>query len=171
MKRIFIAAFLVFAAWATAGGQRNGYLSLMKTRFSLCFLATALFLFCHSAQAQVVVIANASVKGSDFSTAELRDIFTGASSTLKGNSVVGPVLLKQGITHEEFLSHYVGKSDSAFRASWRSLIFSGQGTMPHTVDSEAAVVEYVAHTPGSVGYISRNTPHEGVKTLAVRESR
>lgn len=118
--------------------------------------------------APVVIIANPSIKGSEFSTSDLRDVFTGASSTLKGASSVGPVLLKQGTAHEEFLTRYIGKSDSAFRATWRSLVFSGQGSMPHTVDSEAAVVEYVAHTPGAVGYISRNTPHEGVKTLAVR---
>ncbi len=119
-------------------------------------------------QAQVLIIANPSIKGSDFSTGDLRDVFTGASSTLKGASSVGPVLLKQGTAHEEFLSRYIGKSDTAFRASWRSLVFSGQGTMPRTLDSEAAVVEYVAHTPNALGYISRNTPHEGVKTLAVR---
>ena len=118
--------------------------------------------------AAVLIIANPSIKGSDFSTSDLRDVFTGASSTLKGASSIGPVLLKQGTVHEEFLNRYIGKSDTAFRAYWRSLVFSGQGTLPRTLDSEAAVVEYVAHTPGAVGYISRNTPHEGVKTLAVR---
>ena len=118
--------------------------------------------------APVLIIANPSIKGSNFSTSDLRDVFTGASSTLKGASSIGPVLLKQGPAHEEFLTRYIGKSDSAFRAYWRSLVFSGQGTMPRTLDSEAAVVEYVAHTPGAIGYISRATPHEGVKTLAVR---
>jgi hypothetical protein len=40
--------------------------------------------------------------------------------------------------------------------------------MPRTLDSEAAVVDFVAHTPGAIGYINRTTPHEGVKTLIVR---
>jgi ABC-type phosphate transport system substrate-binding protein len=40
--------------------------------------------------------------------------------------------------------------------------------MPKSLDSEAAVVDYVAHNPGAIGYISKATPHDGVKVLAVR---
>jgi ABC-type phosphate transport system substrate-binding protein len=120
------------------------------------------------AHAQVLVIANPGIAASDVSKSDLRDLFTGASSTLKGGTRVVPVLLKDGSVHAEMLSLYVGKSDSAFRANWRSLLFSGEGVMPRTLDSEAAVVEYVARTPGAIGYISRTTPHDGVKILVVR---
>ena len=120
------------------------------------------------AQAQVVVIANLGVKSADVQAADLRDVFLGASSTLRDGSHVTPVLLKTGQVSDGFLTLYVGKSDAAFRASWRSLLFSGQGVMPRTLDSEAAVVDFVAHTPGAIGYINRTTPHEGVKTLIVR---
>jgi len=68
---------------------------------------------------------------------------------LKDGSHVTPVLLKSGAAHEEFLSAYVGKNDSAFRAGWRSLVFSGQASMPKSLDSEAAVVEFVAHNAGA----------------------
>ena len=40
--------------------------------------------------------------------------------------------------------------------------------MPKSIDSEAAMVEYVAHNPGAIGYIGKATPHEGVKVLAVK---
>jgi ABC-type phosphate transport system substrate-binding protein len=116
----------------------------------------------------VVVIANPGVRASEVSAADLRDLFSGASSTFRDGSHVTPVLLRAGLVNDEFLVRYIGKSDSAFRANWRSLLFSGQGVMPRTLDSEAAVVEYVAHTPGAVGYIARTSPHEGVKILSVR---
>lgn len=125
-------------------------------------------LLCRHTQAQVVVIANNSVKSADVSSADLRDVFTGTSTTFKDGSRVIPVLLKQGTVNDGFLTLYVGKSDAAFRAGWRSLLFSGQGAIPRTLESEAAVVEYVAHTAGAVGYIAHTTPHEGVKVLAVR---
>jgi ABC-type phosphate transport system substrate-binding protein len=132
-------------------------------------LVAACALFCSAGvQAQVVVIANPSVKSADVSKNDLRDVFTGASSSFKDGSHVTPVLLKSGAAHEEFLSSYIGKNDTAFRATWRSLVFSGQATMPKSVDSDAAVVEYVAHNTGAVGYISKATPHEGVKVLAIR---
>ncbi len=121
-----------------------------------------------SMAAQVVVIANPSVKSAEVSTADLREVFTGNSSTFKDGSHVTPVLLKQGTVNDGFLTLHVGKSDAAFRASWRSLLFSGQGAMPRTLDSEAAMVEYVAHTAGAVGYINHSTPHDGVKILGVR---
>jgi ABC-type phosphate transport system substrate-binding protein len=120
------------------------------------------------AQAQVLVIANAGVKAGDVSKSDLRDLFTGASSSLKDGSHVTLVILKQGPANDEFLSLYVGKSDSAFRAGWRSLLFSGQGVMPKIMESEMAMVEYVAHTPGAIGYVAKATPHDGVKTLTVR---
>jgi len=140
---------------------------MKKVLFSLVVAAYAL-IFLPQAHAQMVVIANPSVKSADVSKSDLKDLFTGASSSFKDGSHVTPVLLKAGAVHEEFLSSYVGKNDTAFRASWRSLVFSGQATMPKSLESEAAVVEYVAHNAGAVGYISKATPHEGVKVLTVR---
>jgi hypothetical protein len=119
------------------------------------------------AQAQAIVIANPSVKAAEVSKNDLKDVFTGASSSLAGSKVT-PVLLKGGAANDEFLSSYVGKSDGAFMAGWRSLVFSGQASMPKTIDSEAAMAEYVAHTPGAVGYIGKATAHEGVKVLEVK---
>jgi len=138
-------------------------------RASLFPLATLLLLAApQRAHAQVVVIANSSVSANEISRDDLRDLFTGAASSVKGGSNVSPVLLKGGAAHEEFLNLYVGKSDAAFRAGWRSLLFSGQSTMPRTFDSDAEIVEYVARTHGAVGYISRSSSHAGVKTLAVK---
>jgi ABC-type phosphate transport system substrate-binding protein len=132
------------------------------------FLFATAFLFAAHANGQAVVIANPSVKATDVSKNDLRDVFTGAATSLKDGSHVVPVLLKQGGAHDEFLSAYIGKNDTAFRASWRSLVFSGQATMPKSLDSESAVVEYVAHNAGAIGYIGKATPHEGVKVLVVR---
>ena len=140
----------------------------MKKLFLAFMLIAAASIFSVHVQAQAIVIANPSVKSADVSKGDLRDVFTGASTSLKDGSRVTPVLLKQGGAHDEFLAAYIGKNDTAFRASWRSLVFSGQATMPKSLDSEAAVVDYVAHNTGAIGYISKATPHDGVKVLAVR---
>ena len=131
-------------------------------------ILSASSLFIASAQAQVIVIANPSVKATSISKSDLREVFTGGTPTLKDGSSVTPVLLKQGHTHEEFLKTYVGKDDSALRTTWRSLVFSGQASMPKSLESEAAVVEYVSHTAGAVGYISKATAHDGVKLVDIQ---
>ncbi len=139
----------------------------MRKRFISLFFALGVLVLAGNARAQAIVIANPGVKASDVSKSDLRDVFTGGSTSI-GGSQVTPVLLKSGEAHDEFLRTYVGKNDTAFRAGWRSLVFSGQASMPKTVDSEAAMVEYVAHTPGAIGYVGSGAPHEGVKVLAVR---
>jgi hypothetical protein len=117
------------------------------------------------ARAQMVIVSN-NVKASEVSKSDLKDIFLGASSTLGGTHVT-PALLKAGAVNDAFLSAYIGKSDLAFRTGWRSLVFSGEATMPRSFDSDAAMVDYIAHNPGMIGYIAKGTPHEGVKIIAV----
>jgi ABC-type phosphate transport system substrate-binding protein len=141
---------------------------LMKMRFISLLFGLILSTLCIQARAQVLIIANPGVASSDVSKAELHDVFTGATSSLKGGVQVIPVLLKQCALNDEFLRLYIGKSDSGFRAGWRSILFSGQGVMPKTLDSGTAMVWYVAHTPGAIGYIGESTPHTNVKILRVR---
>jgi ABC-type phosphate transport system substrate-binding protein len=140
---------------------------MRKHLYAFLFLASSM-VFAGVAKAQVIVVANSSVSADSVSKSELSDVFTGAASKLKDGSHVKPVLLKDGATHSEFVSSYVGKSPVAFLLTWRGLTLSGQAAMPRTFESEAALVEYVAHTPGAIGYVSKATPHEGVKVLAVQ---
>jgi ABC-type phosphate transport system substrate-binding protein len=139
---------------------------MKKYLFALFVIIGSLILAAH-VQAQVIVIANPGVKASNVSKNDLKEVFTGASTSLGGGSVA-PVLLKAGAAHEAFLQAYIGKNDTAYRAGWRSLVFSGQASMPKSLEGEAAVVEFVAHNAGAIGYIGKGTPHEGVKVLTVR---
>jgi hypothetical protein len=140
---------------------------MKKVLFALLLVASA-SIFVVQAKAQVIVIANPSVKTSEVSKNDLKDVFTGVSTALPGGGSVVPILMKAGTVHEEFLQAYIGKNDTAYRAGWRSLVFSGQASMPKSVDGDAAVVEFVAHNSGAIGYVGKGTPHEGVKVLAVK---
>jgi hypothetical protein len=139
----------------------------MKKFIYLFLLVASASIFAGHARAQVIVIANPSIKTADVSKNDLKDLFTGVSTSLGGGHVV-PILLKAGTAHEEFLQAYIGKNDTAYRAGWRSLVFSGQATMPKSLDGDSAVVEFVAHNAGAIGYIGKATPHEGVKVLPVK---
>lgn len=140
----------------------------MKRRLFVIALLFGASILAAQAQTQVIVIANPSVKANEISRSDLRDIFIGAATSLPDGSRVVPILLKAGTAHEEFLQVYIGKSDSAYRAGWRSLVFSGQGSMPRSLDGDAAIVDFVAHSQGAIGYIGRATPHEGVKVLTIK---
>ena len=140
----------------------------MKKHLLTFAILLGALLMAGKAQAQVLVIANPGVRASEISKNDLRDVFTGAATSLPGGIGVVPILLKAGTAHEEFLKAYIGKNDATYRAGWRSLVFSGQASMPKSLDSDAAVVEFVAHNTGAIGYIGASSPHEGVKVLTVK---
>jgi len=58
---------------------------------------------------------------------------------------------------------------SAVEGYWRQQIFSGRGTPPAIKASDAEVLQYVASTPGAVGYVSESASVAGVKTLTVKD--
>jgi ABC-type phosphate transport system substrate-binding protein len=140
----------------------------MKKAIAIALFLMAALALASRCEAQALVIANPGVKAAEVTKNNLRDLFTGNATSLAGGIPATPVLLKGGAAHEEFLTAYVGKSDTAFRASWRSLVFSGQASMPKSLESDAAVVEYVAHNAGAIGYIGKASPHEGVKVLTIK---
>jgi ABC-type phosphate transport system substrate-binding protein len=115
---------------------------------------------------EIIFIANNSVKTSQISRSEARDVFLGDSSSLRGSHAV-PAVLQTGEVHEAFLQ-FVGRSKSAFQATWRKQVFTGKGMMPHTCNDEDALISYVSATPGAIGYVSGNKAASGVKVLKLR---
>jgi ABC-type phosphate transport system substrate-binding protein len=113
----------------------------------------------------VVLVANKSVKISEITNADLRAIFMGTKTRFADGSHAVPVTLKGGPAHEVFLKNYVGEDPEEFRSQWRKVVFTGQGAMPKAFDSESALIEYVAATPGALGYVSRFSSQDGVKFL------
>jgi ABC-type phosphate transport system substrate-binding protein len=128
--------------------------AVSKTRWCALLLAIA---GCWSAvRAQdVVLVANKNVDVAKISAADLRAIFLGEKTRFGDGSRAVPVTLKGGAIHEVFLKRHVGESPDDFRAQWRKAIFTGHGAMPKACESESALIEYVASTPGAVGYVGQ----------------
>jgi hypothetical protein len=122
--------------------------------------------WCAAGAQDVVLVANKGVQISEISNADLRAIFIGTRTRFADGSHAVPVTLKGGPAYEVFLKNHVGEGPEEFRSRWRKLVFTGQGAMPKAFDSESALIEYVAATPGAVGYVSRISSQDRVKHLA-----
>jgi ABC-type phosphate transport system substrate-binding protein len=123
---------------------------------------------CCLARAQdVVLVVNQGVQISEIRDADLRAIFTGEKTRFADGSHAVPVTLKGGAVHEVFLRNHLGESPDEFRAQWRKAVFTGQGAMPRAFASESALLEYVAVTPGAVGYVSRTSRQDNVKCITL----
>jgi hypothetical protein len=114
----------------------------------------------------VVLVANQGVRISEIRATDLRALFMGTKTRFSDGSHAVPVTLKGGPAHEVFLKNHLDESPADFQAQWRKAVFTGQGVMPRAFDSEAALIEYVATTPGAVGYVSHIAPQDKVKSLA-----
>jgi ABC-type phosphate transport system substrate-binding protein len=134
----------------------------------LVTVAAGLLISVSAAAGGVKVIANPSVKSDSISAEELRNVFLQESSSLADGSHVEPVLCKRGAAHEAFVGQYLGRSDSSLQIYYRSLVFTGKGSMPKAVASDAEMVAYVARTKGAIGYVSSEAGVKGAKTLQVR---
>jgi TonB family protein len=119
----------------------------------------------------VRVIANPSVKSETISAEELKKVYLEERNSLSDGSHVEPVLEKDGAVHEVFLHTYLGGTDEDLQNYYRALIFSGKGSMPKQLGSDAAVVEYVSRTRGAIGYVSLSTETNGLKILEVETAQ
>ena len=137
---------------------------MRKTRCLMLLLASLGSWSAARAQ-DVVLVANRGVQISAITNSDLRAIFMGTKTRFADGSHAVPVTLKGGAVHEVFLKNYVGEGPEEFRSQWRKLVFTGQGAMPRAFDSESALIEYVAATPGAVGYASRISSQDQVKLL------
>jgi len=139
------------------------YLPHLLIAAALCSLAAV-----SVRAAEIKVIANSSVGASSVSADELKGVFLATRTSLSDGSHVEPVLEKGGPVHEAFVKEYLGKTDAALETYYRSLVFTGKGSMPKALADDADVVAYVAKTKGAIGYVGSGASTAGVKTLEVK---
>lgn len=70
--------------------------------------------------------------------------------------------------HRKFAKNILGLFPYQLRQVWDRQIFSGTGQAPIMVATEQEMVERVASTPGSIGYVESGSSYPQVRTLEVR---
>ncbi len=143
----------------------------MKSLVALLMVAAfALLVPVHAPASDVKVIANSSVQADTISADDLKRIYLQEKNSLADGTHAEPVLKKSGDAHDSFLKEFLDLNDEALQTYYRTLVFTGRGSIPRTFSSDAEIVAYVARTRGAIGYVSAETSAEGVKTLAVTHS-
>ncbi len=140
----------------------------MKRSTLLRLAAAALLAATLPAQADdgLAVIANASLKNVDADT--VRRIYTGRTIELDGQ-VLRPVNLSPGqALRSRFLRALLQQGDEDYTAYWTVRRYIGKGTPPRDLASPAEVIDYVARTPGAIGYIDAADLKPGVSVLLRR---
>jgi TonB family protein len=116
---------------------------------------------------EVKVIANAAIRSASISDSELRSVFLLQRKTLKDGTAVEPVLQKRGPVHDAFCKHFLSRDGEEIGIYYDGIVFTGKGSMPKQLNSDADVLNYVARTPGAIGYVSSSASADGVKVLMI----
>jgi len=142
----------------------------MKNRRMVLAAGFMIFAALSARATDIRIIANSNVEADTISADELKRVFLKENNSLSDGTHVEPVLEKGGPVHEAFLRRYLGKTDDDLQNHYRTLVFTGKGSMPQEFGSDAEVVAYVARTRGTLGYVGADTNTHGVKTLTIVET-
>ncbi len=117
--------------------------------------------------AEETVVVNPSVTTMGLSEDALKDVYSGKTSIWEDGTKITVVVLKQGPSHD-VLMRRLSKSPQQFLSSWKKLVFTGKGTMPEVVANDQALVDFVAKTPGAIGFVDKDKLKDGVKVLPIQ---
>lgn len=132
----------------------------MKALITLCCLVLI-----GSTQAGIVIIGHPS-NSNTINVAELQRLYTGKTSSFANGDAVVPLNLSDANPlRASFDENALGRSSSQIKAYWSKLVFTGKGTPPKEVDSEAEIIKLVSSNPNILGYVSSSADVSGVKVL------
>ncbi len=113
----------------------------------------------------VIIICNKSVKAQSLNQDDVRSIFLGRKTTWDDGSKISFTTMKEGEAHESFVETYVGKTGFQFDTYWKKLVFTGRAMSPKAFTEAAEIMNYVASTDGSIGYIPASALNEGIQVI------
>jgi hypothetical protein len=118
---------------------------------------------------QFQVIVNPANPTSSMPRDLLADAFLKKATRWDNGDVIRPVDLRpDSEVRRSFSSAVLQRSVAVVRSYWEQRIFSGRDVPPPELDSDEAIVHFVAQYPGAVGYVSPGAKLDGTKLLTVR---
>lgn len=115
------------------------------------------------ADSGVVVVGHAALPRID--AALVQRLFTGRAIEV-GVQLATPVHLRGGHPlRQRFLAGFLQTDEDRYRAYWTVRRHVGKGAPPREVDSVAELLEFVARTPGALGYVDVSDTRPGVNVI------
>lgn len=137
-----------------------------KTWKVVCVISTLTLMNMSHAIADVAVVVHPS-NDAAFDKGTIKKIFLGKSKSYSnGRSAILISANYSDPATEEFNSKVLGKSSSQVKAYWSKILFTGKGTPPQEMDSNAAVISSIASNPDAIGYLDASAVTGDVKVVA-----
>ena len=112
------------------------------------------------------VVVNKSVSTSGYSKADIRAIFTMQKRRWSNNKQIKVYTLPDNNPlHKDFVKNNLNMLTYHVRKVWDRMTFSGTGTAPVELESEQDMIDKIATTPDSIGYINSRPDNENIRSF------
>ena len=136
-------------------------------RLMFITLFSALFVIAARA-ADYQIIAHPDCGAASLSKEDAKSILLGNKGKWDSGAVIKLAVLAGGPIHDKVINDFTARTADQFDKYWKKQVFTGKGVMPEALADDAAMVAYVAKTPGAFGYVANGAQTPGVKTLSVQ---
>lgn len=152
--------------------------SLVAKRRTLLWLATLIMAqalmasgsFAQSDAPRFLIVAHPQFKQETLERGVVADALLKKKTRWDDGTLIHPVDLDAQSSVRANFSHIVLKrSVAAVRSYWQQRIFSGRGVPPPELNSDEAIVRYVASHPGGIGYVSTQAEVKKVRVVTLRD--
>lgn len=137
---------------------------MLNNTFVRLLILTITLLFAHSSVAGIAVIVNPAVSDSP-SKSDIAKLFLGKKKKFGGAKAAPLNQPEASDITAMFNEQVIGKSNSQLKSYWSKLIFTGKGTPPKELGSDAEVKAEVAANPNAIGYIDESSVDDSVKVI------
>ena len=111
--------------------------------------------------AGIVVVVNPKNSAAHMTTDQVSQYFLGKSTSLT------PVdQSESSAIRAEFYKKVADKDPGQVKAIWSKLVFTGKGTLPRELSSDADVKKAIAADANGIGYIDKSAVDSSVKVVA-----
>ncbi len=118
--------------------------------------------------AEYKFIVHPDTAAAALSREEAKNILLGTKGRWDNGQVIRLAVLAGGPLHEKVITEITARTPDQFDKYWKKQVFTGKGVMPETMPDDAAMVAYVAKTPGAIGYVSAAAKTDGMKVVTVQ---
>ena len=132
----------------------------------LMIAATVLSLASLATHAEVVVIVNPKNPAANLSAEQVSALFLGTATTFPdGGAAALADQPESASIRGDFYQKATGRSVAQVKATWARLTFTGKGTPPKELKTDADVKAFVASDPKAIGYVDSSAVDGSVKAV------
>ncbi|MDI4638666.1 MULTISPECIES: hypothetical protein [Halomonadaceae] len=116
----------------------------------------------------IVMVAHQGVRTTSLNRDTARAMFAMRQRTWPDGQVLRVLVLPNDHpVHERFAKQSLSVYPHQLQLSWDRVVFSGTGQAPTKVISQPAMLERIATTPGSLGYLDREYLDDRVQVISM----